>query len=75
MKIIFQYNAKFQQQNAENIFWQKTNHPINCFTAEILLQKKNYIHFNPVRAGLVTDPEHWWYSSANTRSPISVMDI
>ncbi len=74
MKIVFQYNAKFQRQNAANMFWQKTNHPIDCYNTKILLQKLNYIHLNPVRAGLVTEQEHWWYSSANPRSPITVMD-
>jgi len=75
MKIVFQYNAKFQKQNAENMFWQKTNHPIDCFNGKMILQKRNYIHLNPVRAGLVAEPEDWWYSSANERSPIIVMDI
>lgn len=75
MKIVFQYNAKFQQQNAENMFWQKTNHPIDCYNAKVLLQKRAYIHQNPVRAGLVNEAEYWWYSSANPRSPIRVMGI
>lgn len=26
--------------------------------------KLEYIHQNPVRAGFVDAPEHWWYSSA-----------
>ncbi len=26
--------------------------------------KLNYIHYNPVRAGLVTKPEEWLWSSA-----------
>lgn len=75
MKVVFQYNAKFQKQNAENMFWQKTNHPIDCFNEKVLWQKINYIHMNPVRAGWVTEPEHWWYSSANPRSPIVVMEL
>ena len=28
-------------------------------------QKLGYIHMNPVRKGLVREPEHWRYSSAN----------
>ena len=75
MKIVFQYNAKFQKQNAENMFWQKTNHPIDCFNNKILWQKINYIHMNPVRTGWVAEPWHWLYSSANPRSPLVVMDI
>lgn len=29
-----------------------------------LLQKLNYIHMNPVRAGIVDESEHYKYSSA-----------
>jgi putative transposase len=75
MKIVFQYNAKFQRQNAENMFWQKTNHPLDCFNENVLRQKINYVHCNPVRAGLVAEPHHWWYSSANPRSPIVVLPV
>ena len=75
MKIVFQYNAKFRQQNAENMFWQKTNHPIDCYSRQIFQQKINYIHENPVRAGLVAEPGDWLYSSANLRSPIEVMGV
>ncbi|MEO8172796.1 MAG: transposase [Sediminibacterium sp.] len=73
MKIVFQYNAKFQKQNAENMFWQKTNYPLECYNQKLLWQKLNYIHENPVRAGLVSKAEDWWYSSANPRSPIKVL--
>ncbi len=31
---------------------------------EVLEQKIEYIHLNPVRRGYVTKPEHWQYSSA-----------
>lgn len=75
MKVVFQYNAKFQKQHAENMFWQKMNHPIDCFNQKVLWQKIKYIHQNPVRAGWVTEPGHWWYSSANPRSPIVVMEL
>lgn len=75
MKIVFQYNAKFQKQNAENMFWQKTNYPLDCDNQKILWQKMNYIHENPVRAGLVGRAENWHYSSANPRSPIEVMSF
>ena len=75
MKIVFQYNARFQRQNADNMFWQKTNHPVDCYSPKVMEQKINYIHQNPVRAGFVANAEDWWYSSANPRSPIVVLDI
>jgi putative transposase len=33
-------------------------------TNEMLEQRINYLHDNPVRAGFVTQPEDWSYSSA-----------
>ena len=30
----------------------------------VLWQKLNYIHYNPVRADIVKEPEHYIYSSA-----------
>jgi putative transposase len=75
MKIVFQYNARFKRQHAENMFWQRNNHPIDCFNRKVLLQKMEYIHMNPVRAGLVGEAAYWWYSSANPRSPIKVLDF
>lgn len=50
-------NKKYQ-------FWQQDNHPIECDTAQILEQKVEYIHENPVRAGFVEKAEDWIYSSA-----------
>jgi len=55
------------QQNPNNVhkqFWQQDNHPVILATQEIALQKLNYIHNNPVRAGIVFEPQHYVYSSA-----------
>ena len=40
------------------------NKPIELWSAEVIEQKLNYIHNNPVEAGFVLDPEYWKYSSA-----------
>ena len=45
-------------------FWQQNNHPIELWSTPIIRQKFNYIHKNPVKAGLVTEPWEWKYSSA-----------
>ncbi len=45
-------------------FWQEGSHPQRITTEEILRQKIDYIHFNPVRRGYVDVPEPWKYSSA-----------
>ena len=44
--------------------WQQNNKPIELWSPEVIDQKVDYIHFNPVEAGFVTEPHHWKYSSA-----------
>ncbi len=45
-------------------FWQQDNHPIELYGYETLRQKLNYLHENPVRAGIVYETWHYKYSSA-----------
>lgn len=55
------------RKNTNNIdfqFWVQDNHPIQLSTGEMMLQRLNYIHYNPVEAGFVIEPEHWKWSSA-----------
>lgn len=44
--------------------WQEGFHPELIFNEEMLVQKIEYIHYNPVKRGYVDLPEHWRYSSA-----------
>jgi putative transposase len=44
--------------------WQEGSHLTAITDENTLEQKTDYIHFNPVRRGYVSDPEHWRYSSA-----------
>ena len=44
--------------------WQQHNHPIELGNNQIMDQKLEYIHMNPVVAGFVDEPYHWRYSSA-----------
>jgi REP element-mobilizing transposase RayT len=69
---LFKYNAKFQQQNSEYQFWQKTNHPIELITPAVFDQKVDYIHDNPVEAMQVNEASSYVYSSANPDSPFKV---
>jgi REP element-mobilizing transposase RayT len=43
--------------------WQEGYHPKVILDEKTLLQKLDYIHFNPVKRGYVDKPEHWRYSS------------
>ncbi len=45
-------------------FWQEGNQPKQIQNVEMFNQKVEYIHYNPVRRGLVADELHWIYSSA-----------
>jgi REP element-mobilizing transposase RayT len=44
--------------------WQEGYHPQVITTEDMLRQKIEYIHYNPVKAGLVDKAEDWPYSSA-----------
>lgn len=44
-------------------FWQTGNHAIELYNEKFTWDKINYIHQNPVKAGLVKNPEDWIYSS------------
>jgi len=52
------------KQKDETTFWQPGNHPEEIITQPFFLQKMNYIHSNPVRAGIVDREEAYIYSSA-----------
>jgi len=50
---------------SEHQVWQESFHPQQILSTEMLHQKIDYIHFNPVKRGFVSKPEHWKYSSAS----------
>ena len=70
---LFNYFAKANKQYSKNHFWQYTIHPVLLYSYDIIKQKMEYIHMNPVRAGLVNEPENYTYSSANIFSPLKVI--
>ena len=50
--------------------WEHDNHPIELNSPAFTQQKIDYIHDNPVRAGLVYRPEDYIYSSASNYAGI-----
>jgi hypothetical protein len=44
--------------------WKREPLGIDLFTEAVFMQKLNYIHNNPVAAGLCKLPEKYYYSSA-----------
>jgi putative transposase len=45
-------------------FWQEGSHPQQITSEEMMRQKIEYSHYNPVKRRYVDDPAHWRYSSA-----------
>lgn len=64
---LLQKLAFFKQKHKTNSkyqLWQEGSHPQLIGNEEILRQKIEYIHMNPVKRGYVELPEHWCHSSA-----------
>ena len=58
--------------------WQKRYYPFNVFTPAKALEKIEYMHNNPVKAGLVKDACDWPWSSARDflegkRGPVTLV--
>lgn len=58
------FRAPHKAQSERQI-WQEGFHPVAIAGDEMMLQKLEYVHNNPVKRGLVAAPEHWRYSSAH----------
>lgn len=61
----FEFAAKSNLRNSKFQFWQINNHPEEIFTEKFLWTKINYIHLNPIRAGIVLKGSEYLYSSAS----------
>ncbi|ELR71498.1 transposase [Fulvivirga imtechensis AK7] len=61
---MFEYNGRKNPNNKKYQFWQQHNQPLELNTNELMQQKLDYIHQNPVKTGIVLSPEEYLYSSA-----------
>ena len=76
MLSIFSNAATKHTRNTNYQFWQHESHPLEVFSNNYIKQKVNYIHNNPVKAGIVEKPEDYIYSSARNYADLeSVIDI
>ncbi len=57
-------NFRVDKSDREYQFWKRKPLSIGLFTPAVFEQKLNYIHYNPVKAGLCKQPEDYHYSSA-----------
>lgn len=64
MLAIFKSSGASNSNNTVYQFWQQNNHPIELWSPEVIQQKVNYIHNNPVVEGIVEKPEDYVFSSA-----------
>jgi REP element-mobilizing transposase RayT len=65
MMNIFEFAAKQHKRNEKYQVWTHENHAELVYSNVFIEQKINYIHDNPVRAGIVEKPEDYIYSSAS----------
>jgi REP element-mobilizing transposase RayT len=64
----FEFFKSGHKGESRHQVWQEGVHPQAITSEEILRQKLDYIHFNPVKIGLVDCPADWRYSSARNFS-------
>lgn len=56
--------------------WQEGSKPKQIVGDEMMEQKVEYIHYNPVKRGYIDDPVHWRYSSArNYAGQAGLIDV
>jgi len=72
----FSFAAKVHSKSEEYKFWQDGFHPIALYSNEFKDQKLEYIHNNPVEAGIVHEPEHYINSFAiNYSGGLGLLDV
>lgn len=65
MMELFSKATETHIRNTNYQFWKYGNHPEEIYSSRFLWVKLNYIHQNPVYAGIVAMAEHYVYSSAS----------
>ncbi len=72
----FKFNAIKHSKQSIHQMWTHENHAIHLFTPKFTWEKLEYIHKNPVRAGIVEKPEEYLYSSArNYADTEALLDV
>ncbi|MBX7046722.1 MAG: transposase [Ignavibacteria bacterium] len=65
---LLKFNKKSVKEESDFQLWQEGLHPKEILNENILKQKINYIHYNPVKRGYVLNEKDWKYSSARLYS-------
>ncbi|MGG7036547.1 MAG: REP-associated tyrosine transposase [Flavobacterium sp.] len=61
----FRLATETHTRNKNYQFWQYGNHPEEIYSNKFMWSKLDYIHLNPIRAGIVEKASQYIYSSAN----------
>ena len=73
---MFEFFVNKTNRNKTFKIWTSNNHPEEIESEDFFFQKLNYIHQNPVRAGIVLNQDEYIYSSAsNYAKKDSVLEI
>jgi len=76
MMRLFSEAGKMNNNNKDYQFWQQDNHPIELFSPLVTIQKIDYVHNNPVKAGIVEIPEYYLHSSARDYTGLKgILDV
>ena len=76
-----EWRGKGNTHNHDFQFWQRGSHPVAVWSMSFAWEKLNYIHHNPVRAGIVLEPEAYLYSSARNYAgyegmlPVTLLEL
>ncbi|NOQ37082.1 MAG: transposase [Methylococcaceae bacterium] len=65
-RILKQLNfyKKAHKNDRQHQVWEEGTHPQQILNNDMMRQKIDYIHNNPVKRGYIENPTHWRYSSA-----------
>ena len=67
----FEFKARQHSRNKNFQVWTHENHAIHLYSPEFTFEKLNYLHQNPVRAGIVANAEDYMYSSARNYADLN----
>jgi len=73
---LLKWSKRAFKTDREYQVWHEGNHPQMILSPEMMIQKIEYIHNNPVKRGYVDDPVHWCYSSARNYAGLEgIIDV
>lgn len=63
MQVLKQRYSRSIPDKAEKQFWQRRFYDFNVFSDDKRIEKLLYMHRNPIKRGLVEEPDQWRWSS------------